>query len=133
MTKTATFTLPLPPSVNAAYRSVVVKGRARVLLSKAGREYKERAAWELLRQRHSAPNFGGQRVAVFVAVYPPSKRRMDLDNLGKLTLDALVPFVIDDDSQIDRLTWERRGIIKGGLLRLTVTPYEPTVGSMEDF
>lgn len=122
---TATFTLPWPPSVNAAYRSVVVKGHARVLLSKAGRAYKELAAWELLRQ--AVPSFGKQRVAVAVEVCPPDPRRRDLDNLGKLAVDALVPSVIDDDSQIDRLTWERRGVVKGGQLRITVTAYESTV------
>lgn len=127
MTNSATFTLPWPPSVNAAYRSIVIKGHARTLLSKPGREYKAIAAWEMLRQR--VPSFGKQRVAVAVEVYPPNKRRHDLDNLGKLTLDALVPSVIDDDSQIDRLTWERRGVVKCGQLRITVTTYEPTVDS----
>ena len=122
-----TFTLPWPPSANAAYRSIVVNGRPRVLLSKAGRAYKELAAWEMLRQRVSS--FGKQRVAVIVDVYPPDRRRHDLGNLDKLAIDALVPRVIDDDSQIDRLTWERRKVVLGGLLRLTVTTYEPTVDS----
>lgn len=120
----ATFTLPWPPSVNAAYRNVVMGRSARTLLSKPGRDYKTLAAWDLLRQ--AVPSFGRQRVAVFVAVCPPDQRRRDLDNLGKLAIDALVPRVIDDDSQIDRLTWERREAVRGGLLRLTVTPYEQT-------
>ena len=123
-TTSATFTLPWPPSVNAAYRSVVIGRSARTLLSKPGREYKTIAAWDLLRQ--AVPSLGQQRVAVFVAVFPPDLRRRDLDNLGKLAIDALVPRVIDDDSQIDRLTWERREAVKGGLLRLTVTTYDPT-------
>lgn len=126
-TTRADFTLPWPPSVNAAYRNVVMGRSARTLLSKPGREYKAIAAGDLLRQ--AVPSFGRQRVAVFVAVYPPDQRRRDLDNLGKLAIDALVPRVIDDDSQIDRLTWERRKVVRGGLLRLTVTTYEPTVDS----
>lgn len=117
-----TFTLPWPPSANAAYRSIVVNGRTRVLLSKAGRAYKELAAWELLRQ--AVPSFGKQRVAVIVDVYPPDRRRHDLGNLDKLAIDALVPHVIDDDSQIDRLFWDRRNPVKGGRLRFTVTILE---------
>lgn len=119
--RTATFQLPWPPSVNAAYRSVMIGRSPRVLLSRDGREYKRRAAWELLRQR--VPGFGNARVSVHVEVCPPDRRRRDLGNLDKLLLDALLPRVLTDDSQIDLLTWDRRAwrIVPGGLLRLTVT------------
>lgn len=114
-----TFTLPWPPSVNAAYRSVTIHGSHRMLLSKVGRAYKIAAAQSLMVQR--VPRFGAARVSVEVMVYPPDKRKRDLGNLDKLAIDALMPQVIDDDSQIDRMLWERMGVVPGGRLDVTVS------------
>lgn len=115
----ASFTLPWPPSVNAAYRSIRMGRGVRVLLSRAGRDFKERAALELLLQR--VPSFGAQRVSVAANLYPPDRRRIDIDNRAKLMIDALMPGVIDDDSQIDRLLFERRATVPGGRIDVTVT------------
>lgn len=117
----ASFTLPWPPSVNAAYRSIRMGRGVRVLLSRAGRDFKERAALELLLQR--VPSFGAQRVSVAANLYPPDRRRIDIDNRAKLMIDALMPGVIDDDSQIDRLLFERRATVPGGRIDLTVTVF----------
>lgn len=119
----ATFTLPWPPSVNAAYRSIVVGRSPRVLISRNGREYKQAAAHAIMLQR--VPSFGDQRVSVSLSVYPPDRRKRDLGNLDKLLIDALMPQVIDDDSQIDKLTWERMRVIPGGEVTVTVAAIRP--------
>lgn len=118
----ATFSLPWPPSVNAAYRSIRMGPGVRVLLSRAGREFKARATLELLAQR--VPSFGARRVSVAIDAYPPDRRRRDLDNLLKLAGDALMPRVIDDDSQIDRLLFERRTIVPGGRIDVRIISVE---------
>ena len=117
----ATFTMPWPPSVNAAYRSVVIKGAVRVLLSREGRAYKDKARLWIMRQR--VPSFGAARVGVEIRVSPPDRRARDLGNLDKLLMDSLEPHVILNDSQIDYLVFDRRSwnIVTGGILDVTVT------------
>jgi crossover junction endodeoxyribonuclease RusA len=115
----ATFSLPWPPALNAAYRSVTIKGRARLLLSASARAYKAAALHAVIAQ--GVPSFGSDRVSVEIAAYPPDRRRRDLDGLLKLSLDALMPRVIADDSQIDRLLLERREVRPGGELIVSVS------------
>ena len=67
-----TIELPWPPSVNSAYRSIVVKGQVRVLISKEGREYKNEVRMLLLEK--GIRSFGQDRVAVKVRCYPPDNR-----------------------------------------------------------
>lgn len=114
----AEFTLPWPPSVNAAYRSIVVGRASRVVLSREGRDYKQRAAWELAAQR--VPGFGHLPVSVEFDVYPPDRRARDLDNVLKLAQDALQPAVLTDDAQIVRLLVTRCKVRPGGLLVVRV-------------
>lgn len=62
------------------------------------------------------------RLSVFVTLYPPDRRRRDIDNVGKALLDALQHAgCFDDDEQIDVLHIERRTVIKGGACRVVVT------------
>ena len=61
------------------------------------------------------------RLSVYVAVYPPDKRVRDLDNLCKGLLDSLTySKLYIDDSQIDKLTLERKPKFPGGKLELTI-------------
>lgn len=54
-----------------------------------------------------------------VIVYPPDRRRRDIDNLQKALLDALAHGgAYHDDSQIARLTVERRQVVAGGKVRI---------------
>jgi len=89
-------TLPLPPSVNRAYRNVVIKGHARTLLSKDGREYKQAVKTLLSR----AKSFGDARLEV------------DIGNREKLLSDALEGVLFDNDEQIDVLHQYRGGVDK---------------------
>lgn len=52
-------------------------------------------------------------VRVTVTLYEPDKRRRDIGNYVKLTMDALTRVAFVDDSQIDRLE-----LIRGGLDRV---------------
>jgi crossover junction endodeoxyribonuclease RusA len=56
--------------------------------------------------------------------FPPDRRRRDLDNLAKPTLDALEHAgVYEDDSQIDLLIIRRRDVVDGGRLEASVTEF----------
>jgi len=62
------------------------------------------------------------RLAVTVDLYPPDKRRRDVDNSAKATLDALAHAgVYEDDSQIDDLHIRRREVVPPGRVVVTVT------------
>jgi len=59
------------------------------------------------------------RLGLVIAAYPPDRRKRDLDNLLKATLDALVfAKVIKDDGDIDELGIARREVMPGGRLVL---------------
>jgi len=90
-------TLPYPPSVNSIWRQIVIGNRPRTILSRRGRDYYA-----------SLPKFDDQAVDgdvhVTVDVYPPDRRRRDLDNVLKVVLDSITKMgAIHDDSQIKRI------------------------------
>lgn len=108
--------LPFPPSTNTYWRSVPGKG---VLISAKGREYRQ--AVERLRYQHGWGTFGSERLSVEIEAWMPDKRRRDLDNMLKATLDALTHAgVWDDDSQIDDLRITRAPLI-GGMLKVRIS------------
>lgn len=93
--------LPWPPSTNTYWRNV----RGRTVLSRAGREYKEKVKTEIHRQLGlPVPTLSGA-VALSVCLQPPDRRRRDIDNhAGKALLDALqAAGVLEDDSQVKEL------------------------------
>lgn len=105
--------LPFPPSCNTYYRNIAGK----TLISAAGRAYRGAVADQVLIQRAARLFIG--RLHVVIVAHMPDKRRRDLDNLLKSTLDALTHAgVWADDSQIDSLTIERGPI--GGMLKISV-------------
>lgn len=112
--------LPWPPTVNTYFRSVVIGGSVRVLISKRGREYRyavQAAVWE----RFGAIKPTRARLAVAIAAYPPDRRDRDLDNLFKGTLDACTHAGIwADDSQIDFLAIHRETVEKPGRVELRI-------------
>ena len=114
-----TMAMPFPPSTNTYWRSVPGKG---VLISEKGRQY--RSAVQALAAAQKWPKFGQSRVKVAIDAWMPDKRRRDLDNLLKATLDALTHAgVWEDDSQIDALTITRAPLVGGMLnVRIEVIP-----------
>ena len=102
------FVLDWPPSVNTIWRHIVIKGAARVVLSKDGREYRERAAWAV-RSATRGVRFDRGPVSVEIVAYPPDRRARDIDNILKAALDAITHSGLwRDDSQVASLSIERR-------------------------
>jgi crossover junction endodeoxyribonuclease RusA len=100
--------LPYPPSVNHYYRRV----GPRTLISREGRRFRERVC-ALLAAAGVRPLRGPLRVEI--EVYPPDRRRRDLDNAMKSLNDALEHGgAFYDDSQIADLRITRRGCVPGG-------------------
>ena len=115
--KAKKYKLPWPPSMNTCWRSICIKGQPRVIMSKKGREY--RAAVIDSVQDETRPL--ESRLAVTIKVFPPDKRKRDLDNLPKAILDGLMHGgVFVDDSQIDRLEIIRCEKVKGGRVEVTL-------------
>jgi Holliday junction resolvase RusA-like endonuclease len=100
--------LPYPPSVNHYWRRV----GARTLISRGGRAFRQ-AVCSILAAAGVHPLLGP--LAVEVDVHPPDRRRRDIDNVQKALLDALQHGgAYCDDSQIIRLTLEKREPCEGG-------------------
>jgi crossover junction endodeoxyribonuclease RusA len=100
--------LPFPPSANHLYRHV----GPRTLISREGRRFRERVCAQLaslgVRQMKGA-------LRIDIEVYPPDRRKRDLDNAVKALNDALEHGgAFYDDSQIADLRIKRRGCVPGG-------------------
>lgn len=115
--------IPWPPGVNHIWRSIVIRGSVRVLLSKEGRQYRDAVKNALNAfARIPAACFAGP-VAVHIDAYPPDRRRRDVDNLAKAALDALTHAGLwEDDSQIADLRIRRGAVVPGGRLEVHVVP-----------
>lgn len=111
-------TLPYPPALNRYYRHVAIRGQPRTLISEAGREYRER-----VRRTVGPVVTHTDRLAVSVLIYPPDRRRRDLDGVHKALLDTLTHAgVWADDSLIDWLTTLRGPCVLGGSVVVRVEP-----------
>jgi crossover junction endodeoxyribonuclease RusA len=114
-----TLVLPVPPSANTYWRSVPGKG---VLISKAGRQYKETVkgiAWQERVSMYPAH----VKLEFAMVVHFGDSRRRDLDNICKAAGDSLKLLAYVDDSQIDRLLVERGSIDRGNpRIEVTITP-----------
>ena len=129
---TLTLELPFPPSVNHYWRHValplkstkVTGGRAfrvQALISAEGRKYKQTVCREI--QAQKAQYRLSSRVRMKVALYPPDRRRRDVDNYAKALLDSLVAAgVLDDDALVAdlRLIWHEA--TPGGRCSVTILP-----------
>jgi crossover junction endodeoxyribonuclease RusA len=111
-------TLPWPPSVNTYWRNF----DGRMIISARGREYRETVGDQITLQK-MVKHFKGQ-LRVEIEAFRPDKRRRDLDNLLKATLDGLAHAgVYEDDSQIVdlRIYWAKD---IGGMLKIKIEEIE---------
>ena len=114
LTRAISLELPWPPSANTIWRKV----GTRVLLSAKARAFRAAVASCVASARARdklpmTPLSGG--IAVTLALRPPDRKRRDIDNFTKATLDAMTRAgVWNDDSQLQCLaqTWEEP--VKGG-------------------
>lgn len=109
--------LPYPPSVNHYWRRV----GPRTLISRGGRAFRDEVC-AILAARRVQPLVGP--LAVSIELFPPDRRRRDVDNAMKSLLDALAHGgAYHDDSQVARLTIQRRGVVPGGKVRVRLEAY----------
>ena len=107
-------TMPWPPSVNNYWRMA----RGRIYISAKGVAYRE--AVKVITQGAGFFN-PDTRLDVAIIANPPDRRRRDIDNLLKCTLDSLEHAnIFADDSQVDRLAIHRGEVITGGGLLVTI-------------
>lgn len=97
--------LSWPPSTSHAYirRSMKFGGKGMMMTTDA-RRYKAAAqaiARKVMQQAGHA--IQGGNIAVVMDLYPPTRRKTDIDNRNKLVFDALEGTVFHDDSQIVEL------------------------------
>lgn len=101
--------LPYPPSINSYY------GRTRsgqVFIKEKGKEYRKYVVenFTVLSEKTLL-----DKISLKIHLYPPDKRKRDLDNVLKSLLDSLThACVYEDDSLIDELTISRKEQFKGG-------------------
>jgi crossover junction endodeoxyribonuclease RusA len=113
VTKLQTIVIPFPPSVNTYYRTF----QGRMIISAAGRAYRQAV---ISKAQTDEPLLG--RLSVEVEVFPPDRRRRDLDNVCKAALDSLQHAgIYQDDSQIDQLLLKRREVTPGGFLKVHIS------------
>ncbi|WP_063657389.1 RusA family crossover junction endodeoxyribonuclease [Candidatus Arsenophonus triatominarum] len=113
--KTYNITVPFPPSVNHYW----YHAKHKHFITAKGRLYRQSVVAEIMRQKLCKRL--SQRLGIEIGVHPADRRKRDLDNLMKAPIDALCHGgLIIDDSQIDVLHVERKEIIKGGKLVITI-------------
>lgn len=124
--------LPFPPTINSYYaktrggNGVYISKKGRVFRDEVSRDFREQIGILPLNSSLSLPLSG--RLFVEVTLFPPDKRRRDVDNYMKALLDALTICELwEDDSQIDQLFIYRGSVVKGGFLRLVVSDAGPVV------
>jgi crossover junction endodeoxyribonuclease RusA len=105
--KSISLKLPFPPTNNRYYR----KFHGRMVLSQPAREYKRAVAEIVSLGRYRMEG----RLSLSVVLFPPTRRKWDIDGRLKALLDALQDAgVFEDDEQIDRLEVIRGGLVAGG-------------------
>lgn len=107
--------LPYPPTVNHYWGQLGSKK----FLGKKGKEFREAVFLCCLNARKGTLN---GRLHMEVYLYPPDKRKRDVDNVLKPLLDALEHAgVYENDSQIDKLCITRMEVKPQGLCNVTIS------------
>lgn len=106
---------PYSPSINHYYGQ---RGNRR-FIKKEGKEYREAVTKEVLK---AAPRMGiMDDLIVIIDMYPPDRRKRDIDNVQKCVLDSIEHSgLIIDDCQIVELTTRKHPPIKGGAIHVEV-------------
>lgn len=109
--------LPWPPSTNHSHHY----GSGRKFMSKQTKLFRQQVQNIVCDAKAKIDG----RLAMFLALYPPDKRRRDIGNYEKQTTDALMEAgVFLDDEQIDFIWLVRRDVIKGGKCVVVLIEHE---------
>lgn len=97
---TTRLVLPLPPTLNHAYRNYTTpEGRRMRVLSRSSLAFQAHAGWLakiwVQKERWHPPE--GKKIIVRIWYYWPDRRRRDQDNPQKLLLDAMTGILWSDD------------------------------------
>lgn len=112
--------LPFPPTINSYY----VKTARGVYISNKGRRFRAEVA-EMINEQ--LPDLTiTDRMLVEIVLYPPDKRKRDVDNYNKPLLDALTQCGLwEDDSLIDQLFNYRGVTTQSGRVFMRITDAGP--------
>ena len=114
-TPTIEVNLPWAPSVNHYYKKT---RNGSFYLSQQGRSFRE-AVSQILRS--CSPLLLEGDLGVHIKLYPPDKRKRDIDNVLKALLDALEHGgAYKDDSQIIYLTVSKNEVEKHGKINVKI-------------
>lgn len=112
-----------PPTVNNYY----AKTTRGVYISAKGRAFRDTLLKDVLEQVGTMKPISC-RIRVEMVVWPPDKRRRDLDNLKKSLFDAMTHAGIwEDDSLIDQDFTYRGEVVLGGRVYIKVTEAGPLI------
>lgn len=112
--------LPYPPSVNNYWRSTNRGKFVSVYVTKEGKAFQE-ATKAAMWSKFGSIKPDKRRMHVEIHATMPDRRKRDVDNICKATLDGLTAAMLwVDDSQIDRLLVVRCGVKKPGGVRVIV-------------
>jgi len=114
--------LPFPPSVNNYY----IASKLGVYKTAKGRDY-SKAVLSSIREQLPGVQFT-DNLHVEVTIYPPDRRKRDLDNYMKSLLDSITEAELwEDDSLIDQLDIRRGLILPKGLAVVEINPAGPKI------
>ena len=115
--------LPWPPTVNSYYK---ITRHGQRYLDKKVRTFRDVVAQSVHEQMPGVTL--DESIFMEVYLFPPDRRKRDLDNYMKGLLDALTESGLwEDDSLIDQLHIYRGEIVNGGSVRVELSDAGPTV------
>jgi len=115
--------LPWPPTVNSYYK---ITRHGQRYLDKKVRAFRDVVAESVHEQMPGI--ILDESLFMEVYLFPPDRRKRDLDNYMKGLLDALTNAGMwDDDSLIDQLHIYRGEIVNGGSVRVELSDAGPVI------
>lgn len=117
--------LPYPVSANRYWRSFVPRGHSRaiVTVSDEAKAYKSQVGWIAKAAGIRAPL--RHAISMNFRLIPANRVCMDLDNVLKVSIDALKDIAYFDDSQVRRITAERMEPDGKARLEVEIEEYLP--------